>query len=76
MLDELSTIALTEDLTERGLRHGDLGTIVLVHPGKGYEVEFMTLDGESIAVVSLRPNQVRAVGKREVAQARALKPVV
>lgn len=74
MFDELSTVALTEDLPEYGLRVGDLGTIVLIHTGKGYEVEFMTLDGETIAVVSLRSQQVRAVGKREVAQARALAP--
>jgi hypothetical protein len=75
MLDELSTVALTEDLPAHGLRRGDLGTIVLVHAGKGYEVEFLTLDGENIAVASLHLNQVRPVGKREVAQARALEPV-
>lgn len=73
-LDELSSVALTEDLAEYGLPLGDLGTIVLVHSGKGYEVEFMTLNGETIAVASLRPSQVRAVGKCEVAQARALFP--
>lgn len=75
MFDELSTVALAEDLPDYGLRVGDLGTIVLVHAGKGYEVEFMTLDGETIAVASLQPHQVRAVGKREVAQARVLEPV-
>jgi hypothetical protein len=37
----------------------------------GYEVEFMTLAGENLAVVSLFPNQVRAVGRREIAQARS-----
>jgi hypothetical protein len=74
MLNELSTVALTEDLSEHGLRRGDLGTIVLVHSDKGYDVEFMTLDGETIAVVSLFPHQLRAVGKREVAQARVLEP--
>jgi len=75
MLDELSTVALTEDLAEHGLRRGDLGTIVLVHLENGYEVEFIALDGESIAVVSLSPSQVRAVGKREIAQARAIENV-
>lgn len=72
MLKELETIVLTDDLPEHGLVRGDLGTIVLVHASGGYEVEFMTLDGETIAVVSLRSHQVRPVGRREIAQARAV----
>ena len=67
---ELDTIVLTIDLIEHGLKAGDLGTVVLVHKHGGYEVEFMTLDGETIAVVSLSPEQVRPVGHREIAHAR------
>jgi uncharacterized protein (DUF433 family) len=52
MVTELDTVILKVDLPEAGLRAGDLGTVVLVHPsGTGYEVEFMTLDGETVAVV-------------------------
>jgi YgiT-type zinc finger domain-containing protein len=65
-----SRLILTTDLPEYGLRAGDLGTVVLVHKHSGYEVEFMTLDGETIAVVSLSPEQVRPVGRREIAHAR------
>jgi hypothetical protein len=72
MIKELDTIVLTEDLPAHGLLRGDLGTVVLIHPGGGYEVEFMTLDGETLAVVSLFPNQVRPVARREIAQARAV----
>ena len=72
MMKELDTLVLTEDLPEHGLVRGDVGTVVLVHEGGGYEVEFMTLDGETIAVVSLFPGQVRPVAKREIAQARAV----
>jgi hypothetical protein len=72
MIKELDTIVLTEDLQEHGLKRGDLGTVVLVHDPDGYEVEFMTLDGETLAIVSLYANQVRSVGKREIAQARAI----
>jgi uncharacterized protein DUF4926 len=67
---ELDTIVLTTDLIEHGLKAGDLGTVVLVHKHGGYEVEFMTLDGETIAVVSLSSAQVRPVGRREIAHAR------
>ncbi len=75
MLDELTVVALTEDLPHLGLLAGDLGTIVLVHTDRGYEVEFLTLSGETVAVTSLESRQVRPVGKREVAQARSLVPV-
>jgi hypothetical protein len=72
MLKELDTVVLAVDLPEHGLSRGDLGTVVLVHENKGYEVEFMTLDGETLAVVSLFANQVRPVGHREIAHARAV----
>ena len=72
MTKELDTVVLTEDLPEHGLQRGDLGTVVLLHPGEGYEVEFMTLDGQTLAAVSLLSRQVRPVGRREIAQARAV----
>ncbi|MFO8099530.1 MAG: DUF4926 domain-containing protein [Salinibacter sp.] len=34
-MDELDRFVLTEDLPERGLRAGDLGTIVMVHDPDG-----------------------------------------
>ena len=70
MIKELDTIVLTSDLPEFGLRAGDLGTVVLVHQPGGYEVEFVTLDGETVAVISLTPEQIRPVGHREIAHAR------
>jgi hypothetical protein len=72
MIKELDTIVLTEDLPEHGLQRGDLGTVVLLHGAEGYEVEFMTLDGQTLAVASLSPRQVRPIGRREIAQARAV----
>ena len=54
MIKELDNIVLTVDLPQFGLASGDIGTIVMVHTeSKGYEVEFITLDGETIAVTSL-----------------------
>ena len=72
-MHELDSVVLAVDLPEHGLKHGDLGTIMLVHPeGKGYEVEFVALDGESLAVVSLRAAQVRPARQREIAHVRPL----
>jgi len=70
MIKELDTIVLTSNLPEFGLRAGDLGTVVLVHKHGEYEIEFVTLDDETVAVVSLTPEQVRPVGHREIAHAR------
>ncbi len=73
MIRELERVVLTTDLPEHGLKKGDLGTVVLTHRGgEGYEVEFVTLDGETIAVVSALASQVRPIGEREIAHARAL----
>jgi hypothetical protein len=70
MINELDTVVLTTELPAHSLKAGDLGTVVLVHRHGGYEVEFMTLDGETVAVVSLSPDHVRRVGRREIAHAR------
>lgn len=73
MIDELDIAVLTCDLPEHGLAAGDIGTVVLVHDeGKGYEVEFMTLDGKTIAVATLRAEQVRAAQDDEIAHARSI----
>lgn len=72
MLSELDTVVLTIDLPEYGLRAGDLGTIVLDHRGAGYEVEFVALDGETVAVVTLDADQVRPIQSGEIANARSV----
>jgi Domain of unknown function (DUF4926) len=72
MLEETELAVLTVDLPEYGLKTGDVGTIVLVHERQGYEVEFTTLDGEMVAVTSLRPAQVRPISSREVAPVRTI----
>ena len=73
MIAELDEIVLDCDLPGHNLTRGDLGTEVLVHnQGEGYEVEFMTLEGETIAVVTLASAQVRPVGRDEIAHARGL----
>lgn len=73
MIKEFDQIVLKENLPEYGLQAGDIGTVVLIHQnGKGYEVEFVALDGETIAVVSLFATQVRSVKEREIAIVRAV----
>ena len=75
MIKEHESVVLTEDLPVEGLKAGDIGTVVHIHrKGEGYEVEFMTLAGETIAVASLLANQVRTVTRQDIAHVRELQP--
>ena len=76
MIKEHDCVVLTQDLPEEGMQAGDIGTVVHVHQGgAGYEVEFMTLAGETVAVVTLLPTQVRSIARRDIAQVCELQPV-
>ncbi len=71
MIKELDPVVLTEDLTEQGLQAGDVGWVVMVHKaGAGYEVEFVTLTGETVSVVTVPAACVREAQSREIAHAR------
>jgi len=73
MISELDTVVLTEDLPDKGLRKGDLGTVVMVYNNNAaYEVEFVTLDGETVSVATLTPAQIREIKKGEMPHARNL----
>jgi hypothetical protein len=62
MIKELDSVILTVDLPECRLKIGDIGTVVVVHSdGAGYEVEFMSLDGQTVAVTTLLPSQIRPI---------------
>jgi len=71
-IEELDRVVLTVPLPQFGLVAGDVGTVVLVHRGgAGYEVEFVALDGETVAVTTVRAKQVRPIAPRELTHARA-----
>jgi hypothetical protein len=73
MIKELDLVVLTRDLTDEGLRAGDVGTVVLVHgEGGAFEVEFMTLAGDTVAVLTVEAADVRPVEEREIVHARAV----
>lgn len=72
MIPEHDRIVLTCDLPEIGLRAGDIGTVVHVYAGDAYEVEFLTLDGETVAVETLEKDQVRPIGPDDMHHARPL----
>jgi len=70
-IKEHDRVVLTTDLTAEKLAAGDVGTVVHVYRGeKTFEVEFVSLDGETIAVATLERAQVRPVERREITHAR------
>ena len=53
---------------------GDVGTVIHVYKqGIAFEIEFLTLDGETVAIATLEASQVRPVQKREITHARLLR---
>jgi hypothetical protein len=73
MIREHDAVVLTRDILERPLRAGDVGAVVAVYDvGRAYEVEFVTGDGRTIAVLTLEPGDVRAVTEAEILHVRAI----
>ena len=73
MIQEHDCVVLTSDLPAEGLKAGDVGTVVHVHPDEAaYEVEFLTLTGQTVAVVSVLPAQLRPVEAQDITHVRQL----
>lgn len=73
MIEELDRVVLTHSLDDLGLEAGDVGTVVPVHDnGRGFEVEFVTLDGETYAVATVMADDVRPIRRNEIAHARVV----
>ena len=73
MIREHDRVVLTTPVPTEGLEAGDVGAVVHVYrDGQAYEVEFVTLEGRTAAVVTLEADQVRPVNKREITHAREL----
>lgn len=72
-MTEHERIVLTTNVPEYGLQAGDVGTIVHIYEGaQAYEVEFVTLTGKTVAVVTVPSNQARSVQEDEITHARAM----
>ena len=73
MIQEHERVVLTTPVPAEGLEAGDVGTVVHIdRDGRANEVEFVTLDGRTAAVVTLEADQVRPVNNREIPHAREL----
>ena len=68
----LDTVVLNVELPEHGLQRGDIGAVVHVHGPEALEVEFVDGGGRTLALVTLKPSQVRSVLPNELLAVRAL----
>ncbi|MCC5877136.1 MAG: DUF4926 domain-containing protein [Candidatus Sumerlaeia bacterium] len=66
MIQEHNHVVLLTSVSAHGLVPGDVGTVVHIHnAGEGYEVEFMDVFGETIAVVTVDSKDLRALQEGE-----------
>lgn len=72
MIKELDIVVLAKDLNEYHLEGGDVGAVVHVYEdGKAYEVEFVTGEGETIAVVTLPTSDIRPMQRADILHVRS-----
>ncbi|GJQ37158.1 MAG: hypothetical protein JETCAE01_31680 [Anaerolineaceae bacterium] len=72
MIRELDTVVLAKDLEEYHLERGDVGAVVHVYEGgKAYEVEFVTGEGKTIAVLTLPKNEIRPMQRADILHVRS-----
>lgn len=73
MIRELDTVVLTHDLGEHGLMEGDVGAVVHSYgDGEAFEVEFVTADGSTVALLTLTAADIRPRRQREILHVREL----
>ena len=71
MIRELDPVVLTHDIAEHGLTQGDIGTVVHSYKeGAVFEVEFVTTEGRTVALLTLNRADVRPVGGKKVRHVR------
>jgi hypothetical protein len=72
MVKELDTVVLAKGLKEFNLKRGDVGAVVhLYADGKAFEVEFVTGEGETIAVATLSASDIRPMRRADILHVRA-----
>ena len=66
----MDSVVLVRDLSEHGLRKGDLGAIVELYEPDGIEVEFVKVSGKTQAAITLTIDDVRRVADEDLLSVR------
>ena len=71
-MKELDVVVLSRGIPEAGLEEGDVGAIVHRHSDESFEVEFVSGEGNTVAVLTLPAADLRAIEAREILHVRPL----
>lgn len=69
----LDTAVLNRPIPAHGLRRGDIGAVVEIHSQRALEVEIVLGSGETQALLTLRPRDLRPLRKDELLSARLVR---
>lgn len=73
MIKELDIVVLKHDVDEYGLTVGDIGAVVHCYSDENvYEVEFVTAEGKTIAVLTLTTDDIRLMKDKEILHVREI----
>jgi hypothetical protein len=72
MIQELDIVVLARDFDVHGLEQGDIGTVVHKYSEEAFEVEFATAEGRTVAVLTLKEGDIRALQSREILHVREI----
>lgn len=70
----LDVVALTTDIPKHNLFRGEIGAVVECYPNDGYEVEFVSLDGYTYALIPLGGNQLLSLRQKPQRLAKTTMP--
>ncbi len=69
-------VVLLEDISEKGLKKGDVATIVEHHPvadgEDGYSLEVFNAIGDTIAIITLPESAIEPLTEKEIFSVRSL----
>jgi len=75
MIGEFDSVVLTHDIPEYGLKRGDVGAVVHRYDDRrAFEVEFVTAEGKTIAMLTLTEADLRPMEGGEVLHVRQMTP--
>ncbi len=76
MIRELDAVVLTHDLEDHSLKQGNVVAVVQCYSdGEGFEVEFVTAEGKTIGLLTLKPDDIRPMKSGEMLHVREFAPV-
>ncbi len=75
-IDLYELVALRRDIDRFGLKRGDVGMVIESYrDGEGYEVEFGDAQGNTLAVLTLKRDEVESLKSSQILRVRDLEHV-